>query len=636
MRRPDLPMSTLPTILADAASKAAAGDRAGSRDAYRQAVAIAPERAELWHNLGATCAALDARDEALDAFAEAARLRSDWAEPWHARGFLLFGAGRIEAAREAFEAALARDPAHVAANVNLALSLNRLQRWSAAIPFLTRARTLAPDNEDIWWTLRGCLLRLRRDEEALSDFLRFEPHAKADGRLVAAALASAQRLGDPQRDKRALAVAISHSFAPGESAALGEVLALVQYADVAPEQLLALYRRYDAIVRAELASVDGDALAPTTPRRFSGNDRRLRIGYLSADFRDHVMGTLLLPVLAAHDRSQFDVRLYSLAPADNEDTMSERFRASSDAFVRLSDRGDAAAAATIAGDDLDLLVDLMSHSSYARPGIVARKPARIVATHLGHHGPLGLRCVDYKVTDAVADTPGSVAYQLEAPLPLPVCVLPMKPHREAPSRWTRAELGMPPDAVVCAAFVGVAKLSARCLALWRNVLAAAPAVVLLISPQRDDDRIALIRRLTGFGVDPARVHVAPYDIAHLHERHSLADFALDTLPYTGGDTTLSSLAAGVPVVTRIGARHAERMTASILRHAGLNDLVATTDDGYVALAVRLATDIAFRTGQRAAVRNAMSNPKLAEPRTYAAALEDAYRRALSGKNLHPY
>src|SRR5512145_2084442 len=133
-------MATLADVLADAAARTAAGDRPGTRDAYRAAVAIAPGRAELWHNLGASCAALDARDEALAAFAEAARLRDDWALPWHARGFLLHARGDLEAARLAFEAALARDPDHLASRVNLAITLQRLQRWSASLPHLERAR----------------------------------------------------------------------------------------------------------------------------------------------------------------------------------------------------------------------------------------------------------------------------------------------------------------------------------------------------------------------------------------------------------------------------------------------------------------------------------------------------------------
>src|SRR5206468_3267025 len=162
-------------------------------------------------------------------------------------------------------------------------------------------------------------------------------------------------------------------------------------------------------------------------------------------------------------------------------------------------------------------------------------------------------------------------------------------------------------AVVVAAFVASQKLSPRCLALWKRVLDRVPRARLLFSPLRGDDRAALSRRVAGLGLDVALVSFVPYEAAHRHDRYALADLALDTVPYTGGDTTAAALAAGVPVVTRAGLRHAERMGASILRHAGLDDLVASSDDGFVELACRVATDHAFRVVMRARVQSALTN-----------------------------
>jgi predicted O-linked N-acetylglucosamine transferase (SPINDLY family) len=629
-------MSTLATLLTDAAARSAAGDGAGALSAYREAVKVAPERAELWHNLGALCAFQGARDEALDAFAEAARRRDTWAEPWSARGHVLFAGGDFDGARAAFEKAVTIEPTHLGARVNLALTLNRQKRWSEGVPHLAFARTQAPTDESIWWTLRGSLLLLRRDEEAFADYLRFEPNAVASSRTIVAALASARRDGDAAREARTLSAALAHPFAIGESALLAETLALVQYHDVAAETMRDLYRSYDRLVTAELAAA-GDAvpLAPDAPRRFAGDDRRIRVGYVSADFREHVMGEMLAPVLAAHERKRFSVRLYSLAPAANDDAMTDAMRAGADGFTALADLDDPAAARAIASDDLDILVDLMGHSAFSRPGIVARKPARVVATHLGCHGALGLAAVDYKITDAFADVPGNAAYQQESLLPLPVCVLPLRAYVAPALRESRAALGIRPDAIVCATFVAAQKLSPRCLLLWRAILAAAPQAVLLLSPRSNDDRIALLRRLAGFGIGDDRVRIVPYVSGALHDRYALADFALDTLPYTGGDTTVAALAAGVPVVTRAGVRHAERVTASVLTHAGLSALIADSDDAYVALAVRFASDAAYRDAQRAAARAAMTRPELTDPIVYARALESAYVRALIEKRRHP-
>jgi predicted O-linked N-acetylglucosamine transferase (SPINDLY family) len=626
--------STLSTLVAEAVERSAAGDHASAVRAYREAVTLAPDRADLWHNLGVLCAAIGAYDEALAAFERAARLRLDWADPWHARGHVLHARSDDEGARAAFEAALSRDPSHVVARVNLALTLNRLQRYSEALPHWQKARAQAPTDEKIWWLTRNTLLLLRKDEQALDDFLRFEPHASPIARAVPA-LWAARRMGDAAREARALAATLSFSYAEGYAQLVAQALGLVQYHDVDRASLLALYQAYDRIMQSELASTgDAGPLVPATPR-LQRADARVRIGYLSADFRDHVMGQLLAPVLASHDRARFSIRLYSLAPAANEDALTERFRGAADAFVRLADDDDRMAARKIAADDLDVLVDLMSHSAFSRPGIVARKPARVIVTHLGYHGALGLSAVDYKMTDAIADASGNDAFQIERLLPLSTCVMPLRPYRAPVPRTSRAALDIADDAIVCAAFVGVQKLSPRCLALWRAFLDAAPRAVLLFSPQRDDDRVALLRRLAGFDIDRDRIRFIGYDESTRHDRYAVVDLALDTLPYSGGDTTVAALSAGVPVVTRSGTRHAERMSASILIHAGLHGLVGETDARFVELASRLAMDAAFRAEQCAAIRSALCDPARTDPAVYARALESAYSRALDEKHLAP-
>jgi predicted O-linked N-acetylglucosamine transferase (SPINDLY family) len=619
-------------LLAAAAEDAQAGRIDAAIGRLRAAIELAPARAEAWHNAGVLEAARGHAEAALAAFGEAARLRDGWAEPRYATGHLQFLRGDYAAAQDAFEAALARDPDHLAARVDLAQALLRRQRYSLARPHLARARVLAPRDETIWWLLRGVLLVLRRDEEALEDLLAFERHAQGSSRVRAAALASARRLGDRAFESRAVEGVLDHAFAPGESALLAEVLAHIQYFDVDPAALLALYDRYDALVRTELAARGSARLS--LPLR-AIQDPRIVVGYLSADFRDHVMGELLAPVIEAHDRARFRICLLSIAPAGNADATTDRFRAAADAMVDLSQLDDDTAAHAIAALGIDVLVDLMGHSAFARPGMLARKPAHRIVTHLGYHGGVGLASVDWKMTDRIADRPEGAVALRERPLPLDVCVLPLRPYAEPAAHYTRAALGLDDHAIVLAAFVSAQKLSPRCVALWRRVLDAVPAARLLFSPGRDSDRTALTRRLAGLGIDPARFAFVPNEPAWRHARYALADLALDTLPYTGGDTTASALAAGVPVVTRIGERHAERVSASILMHAGLPELVAGDDDAYVALAVRVATDTVWRAARRERIRMAFSSRELTDPRRYAAALERAYARVLAAPPRNP-
>jgi predicted O-linked N-acetylglucosamine transferase (SPINDLY family) len=618
----------LEALLHEAGACVAARDRAGAIAAYRKALEIAPERAELHHNLGVMLAERHRDGEALRAFTAAAQRRPDWAEPWLAAGHMLFRRGRYREAAGAFEAAATRAPARLDAAYNAAKSLIHAKRWSLAVPHLVRARELAPANEDVWFELRSVFLRLGRTDDAAADCERFEAVAAPSARVVVAALATRLRGGDAGREETALERALDWPYAEGDEAEVGELLALLQYVEVPQERLFAAYRTYDRLQRARTAG------APLAQAR-RDDDARIRVGYLSADFRDHVMGKLLLPAIAAHDRARFSVRAYALAPAENSDALTARWKAAVEEFVNVAALDDRAAAEAIAADDLDVLVDLMGHSAFARPGILRFKPARIVVTHLGYHGAIGLSQVDFKVTDRYADTEASVRWQLEAPLPMDACVLPLRRVAAAPDAGlTRAALRLPEDATVYGAFVGVQKISRRCAAAWRRILDAVPGAVLAFSPVNDEERGAIARRATGLGIAAARLAFIPYrrgDDGYNRARYAVVDVVLDTMPYTGGDTTAAALDAGVPVVTRVGARHAERMGYSILMHLGLVQTIAHTDDGYVELAVRLAQDRAFRDAVRAEVARAMADPAATDPVRYVRALEAAIERALAAK-----
>ena len=296
----------------------------------------------------------------------------------------------------------------------------------------------------------------------------------------------------------------------------------------------------------------------------------------------------------------------------------------------LAELDDASAARSIAADGVDILVDLMGHSAGSRPGILLGKPAPVIATHLGYHGCIGMEQVDYKITDAFADLPDAAAYQLEAPLVLDACVLPVRRVAPAAPIVSRSELGVSPSAIVFGTFVSLLKLSPRCLALWRQILERVPAAVLAFSPLRADDRPLIRQRLAAFGIPAPRIVFvpAPRNDAEGRARYRLVDAVLDTLPYTGGDTTAAALDMGVPVVTRVGERHAERVGYSLLMHLGVTDTVAHSDDDYVAIACRLAQDVAWREKIASNIVASMATSGLADPARHARSLEAAYRRAL--------
>ena len=539
-----------------------------------------------------------------------------------------FRQGRFDDAEAAFARAAELDPESVEALRNQALALDRLRAWGEALPLLRRARALAPKSEEIWASLRSHLLLFQRSEEAFEDFRAFEAHALPSARIIAAGLVSARIAAGSEYEDKYLPLALDWPYRTGDAGAVGAVIAQAQYFDASRAALKRLYDIYDRLRQEERAGAPDLA---ARPERAHG---RLRIGYLSADFRDHVMGRLMLEVLSRHDRARFALHAYSLAVRETEDERTAAFRACCERFVQLDGLDNRAAAQAIARDRLDVLVDLMGHSGSSRPGILLYKPAPVIVTHLGSHGAVGLRQVDVKLGDRHVDLPDAAEYQIEAPLALDGCVLPVR--RVAPAASppvTREQLGLDRGAIVFGTFASLLKLSPRCLSLWRAILARVPEGVLAFSLRQEAGRALHLRRLASFGIGPARVAFIPWtmDDAADRARYRLVDAVLDTLPYSGGDASAAALDMGVPIVTRVGERAAERMSYSLLAHLGVTETVARSDDEYVAIACRLARDAAWRAAISEAIAAKLPQSGLGDFDRYTRSLEAAYERAFELK-----
>ncbi|HEV2039214.1 MAG TPA: tetratricopeptide repeat protein, partial [Casimicrobiaceae bacterium] len=623
-------------LLARAAAEAGAGRIDDAIATYRSVLEMSPTLAEAHHNCGALLFARGDFDAAARSFDKAARHKPAWLAPLLALGHVHFHSGHYGDAQRAFERALALDANSIEALGNLGLTLQRRSRWSAALTHLQRARALAPTDARVWFALRTSLLLLGRIEEAVEDFLRFEPGAPLSAELVTTGLMFSRFLGDPAYEAKYLPLALDWPYRPDQADLAAVTVSRAQYCDLPRERLLELYRKYDRLQQQNRSRFEPVAL---TRRAAVSSSGRMRIGYLSADFRAHVMGRLMREVLAAHDPARVSLYLYSLAPEVNEDQLTGEFRGLCERFVNLAERDDHSAARAIAGDEIDVLVDLMGHSSFSRPGILLWKPAPVIITHLGYHGCVGLSQIDFKLTDAVADLPDAASFQIEAPLALDCCVLPVRrvgpvsvPASAPAAR--RAELGIADSEIVFGAFVSLLKLSPRCLTLWRDILQRVPRSLLAFSPGNASEQSLYRRRVAGFGIDPARVVFIPRaaDEAGDRARYELIDVVLDTVPYTGGDTSAAALDMGVPVVTRAGERHAERMSLSLLSHLGVTDTVAHGDAEYVAIACRLADDAAWRLEVAAKIVDRFRRSDIADTRRYAACLEEAYARALAIKS----
>jgi predicted O-linked N-acetylglucosamine transferase (SPINDLY family) len=627
-------VSTLNTLLADAASHAAAGRIEAALASYDAVLTLSPTLAEAHYNVGALHYARSDLVQAERSFAAAMQHRPDWVVAPLAMGHLLYEAGRYADAQRAFERAVALDGQSVEALGNLGLTLQRRGRADLAQPYLERVRALAPSDTHAWFALRSNMLALGRLDDAVQDFLRFEATAPLSAELVVTGFMFSRTLGDPAYEAKYLPLALEWPYTPAQADLAAVTLARLQYCDVPRSVIDRLYRTYDRLQQQNR----GDAEPFAHTRGWREAHEPVRVGYLSADFRAHVMGRILRGIVGAHDRSRFAVYLYSLTPEFAEDALTAEFRAMAQSFTVLAEVDDRGAARAIASDGIDVLVDLMGHSAGSRPGILLWKPAPVIATHLGYHGCIGLSQVDYKITDPYADLPDAADFQIEAPLPLDTCVLPAR--RVAPasaSPLTRMTLGIPDDAIVFATFVALVKLSPRCLALWREILARVPRALLAFSPLSDAERPVYRRRLEGFGITAERIVLLPVpkDDAESRARYRLVDAVLDTLPYTGGDTTTAALDMNVPVVTRVGERHAERVGYSLHAHLGITETVAHSDEEYVALACRVAQDAPWRASLVAAIAARLPASGVADPARHTRGLEAVYLRVLTEESAQP-
>ena len=593
-----------------------AGRFAEAAQGYTALLARVPDLWSACYNLGLVYQHLERLPDAAAMYLRAVQLNPELAQAYNNLGNVLKALKNDDGAFNAYRRAIELNPALFEATYNLATILQARNEHSAANEMFRKTVAGNPMHLLAWDALFRSLLGLKRYEEAIEMFLAWDRAMPPCPELATAGLAVCRLTGDPALEARYLALALNWPFADFVPEQFTPVLGILQYFDVTREQLLMCYRRYDAAIAAL-----NPVAVPLLPRRAA--DTRLRIGYISADFRRHVMGRWMLDVISRHDRSRVSIFLVSTCAMSEYDTFTDRLRSFADGFADISKLDDLAAAKSIAEADLDVLVDLAGHTMGARHGVYAHRPARSIVTHLGYHGCLGMRAIDYKLTDHVADLPDAGQFQIEQPFALETCVFPFTrvvPADNYPISGSNPELD---GKFVFGAFTNELKLSPRCLAVWRRVLDAIPEAVLLFSPLSVSQNAGIERILGVSGIDKSRIVFLklPHDEAIWRARYRLVNAVLDTFPYAGGDTTLAALDMGVPVVTLNGLRQSERVGASILTHLGVTETIAATEDEFVAIAVRLARDAAFMANTRKRIEAAVA---ATDVQIYTRGLEDAF------------
>lgn len=313
----------------------------------------------------------------------------------------------------------------------------------------------------------------------------------------------------------------------------------------------------------------------------------LRIGYLSSDLREHAVGHLMSEVFALHDRTKVEVYAY-YSGIPSKDAMHNSFKSDADRWTDISHMSDADAAQRMADDGIQILIDLNGYTREGRTKLVAMRPAPVIVNWLGYPGTMGSPYHHYIVADDWIIPPGSEKYYSEKVLRLP-CYQPTNRKRiVSPNTPTRAEAQLPEDATVYCSFNGTHKLTRFMFDRWLTILSRVPGSVLwmLSSTEQVQDRLKKYASAQGF--DPARIIFAEKrpNPDHL-ARYPLADLFLDSLPYGAHTTASDALWMGIPVLTLSGRSFAARVCGSLVRSAGLPDLVCETADEFIDRAVAL-------------------------------------------------
>ncbi len=392
------------------------------------------------------------------------------------------------------------------------------------------------------------------------------------------------------------------------------------YLELDPEQ-----RKQVAVYHAAQPAL-GVKPARSHPMPDMSSGARLRIGYLSRDFRDHPVGHLLRNAFALHDRGRFEVYAFSFGPDDGS-IYRGSIAAGVDHFVDVARSTDEQIADAIAAAGIHLLIDLMGHTTGNRLGVLARRPAPVQAHYLGYPGTTGAAYIDYFITDRIATPPELAAEFTEQVAYVPRCFMVSDASAQRPASTTRAQQGLPEDAYVFCNFANSSRITREVFRIWMDILRAVPSGVLWLKNSHALTVHNLRRHTQGCGIDPDRLVFAKRvadKSAHL-ARLALADLALDTIGwYNGHSSTADVLWAGVPVLTVAGTTFASRVAVSLLHASGLSGLAVRDAGEYAATAIRLGNDLPSSSRFKQALAGSKNSAPFFDPGQIVRDLEAAY------------
>jgi predicted O-linked N-acetylglucosamine transferase (SPINDLY family) len=626
------------------------GNYEEARRCQERAIALKPNFAVALTNLGNTLMHLGLYQQALELHERAIKLKPDYADAFCNRGMVEIVLGQLDRAKESFDRALLFQPRHAEALVGNSMVSSELRHHEEAATKLAMALAIKPGSPRILAQRGRLSYELQRLEPALADFeaalaispkLELALRGKAQACLVmgktAQAIAAAAALIE-QNPRSEMGLALM-GFAYSNQ---GEIDTAIEYLDRA----LAIRPDYGDAIRGKIFLQDYRAEADfalqqsvrrdwwdligsklpqrTLPKRPLDPEKRIVVGYVAAEFRQHSAGLTLLPVLRNHDHARFEIICYYSWPGADEYTAM--FKSMADVWVDAWQLSDDELADRIQADNVDILIDVSGHTTGNRLQVFARKPAPIQATGFGHATGTGMQTMDYVLADPVF-IPPSVRHLFPEKIHDLPCLITIEPVSDLqPSELPMLRNGY----VTFGVFNRIYKISDDAIRVWSRVMRELPGSKIILKHSLLDDpllRDSLIARFLAQGVIEENITCLGTTSRDDHlAAFARVDISLDTFPQNGGISTWESLYKGVPVVAKLGIGASSRAGGSIVAAVGLSDWVAEDDEGYIEIARKFATQPEHLAKLRVDLPAQIAASPAGNVETYTRELEAGYRK----------
>ena len=553
---------------------------------YQKALQLNPDNANVYNNLGFAYKNKGQLDEAISYYQKALQLNPKDADIYNSLGTALKDRGQLDKAITFFQKAIQINPYCVDAHNNLGAVYQIKGLLNDATSYLLKTITLNPHYTSAYNNLGIVFIDkgdIHKAEMYFQKILQIQPnHSVAYSNLL-------------------LGMSYDKLFSP--------------------ESIHAEHVRYADQFEKPLLGQRSVHLNKPIP------DRRLRIGYISSDFRRHSVAYFIEPVLSAHNHKDFDIFCYADVVAPDE--MTRRLHGQADCWRTIVKKSHEDVAALIRKDSIDILIDLSGHTAKNRMLVFARKPAPVQVTWIGYPATTGLSAMDYKIVDSYTDPPGiTEQYYSEELIRMPNCFLCYLPDFESPDVGPLPALSS--EHIRFGSFNNFSKISTEVIDLWGRILLGLPEAQLVLKTRCLIDptiRADVLEMFTRMGITSDRIDLlswTPSTKEHLGIYNQI-DIALDTFPYNGTTTTCESLWMGVPVISLTGNTHASRVGGSLLANTGLKELTATTSEEYICIASDLARDIGRLQYLRKSLRTRIANSPLTDANRFTKDLELCYR-----------